>query len=55
MAICDGAQANRSFIQSHFNSAEDAIGQNFTTTNIYTGEPLIFMVDPSVSTNDSKL
>ena len=48
LAICDGAQANRTFIQCHFNE-EDAVAQDFATTNIYTGEPLVFMVDPSVS------
>lgn len=48
LAICDGAQANRTFIQSHFDG-EDPIEQKFTTTNFYTGEPLVFMVDPSVS------
>ena len=47
LAICDGAQANRTFIQCHFD--DDAGKENFTTTNIYTGEPLVFMVDPSVS------
>ena len=48
LAIWDGAQANRTFIQWYFN--EDTVEQQFTTTNIYTGEPLVFMVDPSVST-----
>ena len=48
LAICDGAQANRTFIQCHFD-VDDAVKENFTTTNIYTGEPLVFMVDPSVS------
>jgi hypothetical protein len=48
LAICDGAQVNRTFIQCHFDGV-DAVKENFTTTNIYTGEPLVFMVDPSVS------
>lgn len=52
LAICDGAQANRTFIQCHF---DDAGKENFTTTNIYTGEPLVFMVDPSVSSQSSTL
>ncbi|KXJ24465.1 hypothetical protein AC249_AIPGENE22554 [Exaiptasia diaphana] len=51
LAICDGAQANRTFVQCHFNGGEDAIKENFTTTNIYTGEPLVFMVDPSLRNN----
>ena len=49
MAICDGAQANRTFIQMHF-EVDDPLQLHFTTTNIYTGEPLIFVVDPSVRT-----
>jgi hypothetical protein len=48
MAICDGAQANRTFIQLHFGDHVDPFKTHFTTTNIYTGEPLILMVDPSV-------
>ena len=48
LAVCDGAQANRTFIQCHFNE-EDPVKENFTTTNIYTGEPMVFTVDPSVS------
>jgi hypothetical protein len=48
LAVCDGAQANRTFIQCHF-AGLDAIKEKFTTTNMYTGEPLVFIVDPSVS------
>lgn len=48
LCICDGAEANRSFIKYHFDKL-DIIKENFTTTNVYTGEPMIFMVDPSVS------
>ena len=48
LTVCDGAQANRTFIQSHFRGL-DAVEEKFTTTNIYTGEPLVFMADPSVS------
>ncbi|CAB4033094.1 Hypothetical predicted protein [Paramuricea clavata] len=46
LCICDGAEANRSFIKYHFDNL-DIIKENFTTTNLYTGEPMIFMVDPS--------
>ena len=48
MCVCDGAQSNRTFIKCHFDDLDPA-EENFTTTNIYTGEPLTFMVDPSVS------
>jgi hypothetical protein len=49
MGICDGAQANRAFIQLHFDSDEDAINSKFTTTNPYSGRPHSFMMDSSVS------
>jgi hypothetical protein len=35
-------------IKCHFDGL-NPVDEKFTTTNIYTGEPLIFMVDPSVS------
>lgn len=49
MGICDGGQANRSFILLHFTSEKDAIEHNFTTENPYNEEPHVFMMDPSVS------
>jgi hypothetical protein len=50
MCVCDGAQANHTFIKYHFDGLNPVDDKYlFTTTNIYTGEPLIFMVDPSVS------
>ena len=48
MCVCDGAQSNRMFIKCHFDDLDPA-EENFTTTNIYTGEPLTCTVDPSVS------
>lgn len=50
MCVCDGAQANRSFILHHFKDEEAAILANFTTINLVTGQNHIFMMDPSVST-----
>lgn len=46
--VCDGAQSNRSFIKAHFSeqTPEESL---FKTANIYTGEPMFFIVDPSVS------
>jgi len=38
---CDGGQANRSFIQMHF-KGKDAVKEKYTTTNIHTGQPLVF-------------
>ena len=49
MSVCDGAQANRSFIINHFGSEEGAVSQHFTIPNLVTGEPHVFMMDPSVS------
>lgn len=45
---CDGGQANRSFIQMHF-KGKDAVREKYTTTNIHTGQPLVFFLDSSVS------
>ncbi|XP_072016218.1 uncharacterized protein [Amphiura filiformis] len=36
MAICDGAQANRSFIINQFESSEAAVEANFTISNLVT-------------------
>ncbi len=49
MAICDGGQANRSFILLHFDSEEQAEASQYTTINPYNGEDHVFMMDPSVS------
>ena len=46
---CDGGQTNRSFMQLHFNG-KDAVKEKYTTTNIHTGQPMVFFLDPSVST-----
>lgn len=48
MGICDGGQANRTLILLHFESESDAINKQFTVENPYTGEPHVFMMDPSV-------
>jgi len=48
-SICVGAQCNRSFIVSHFGSIEAAIQGDFTVSNPCTGEPHVFIMDPSVS------
>lgn len=45
---CDGGSANRSFIKLHF-SGKDPYAEKFTTTNPYTREPLVFLMDPYVS------
>lgn len=49
MAVCDGAQCNRSFVLNHFGAIDAAIEASFGCTNPCTGNPHVFMMDPSVS------
>lgn len=46
---CDGGQANRSFIEMHF-KGKDPIKESFTTVNPFSRKPMVFILDPSVST-----
>ena len=46
--ILDGAEVNRQFIKLHFKDEAEAINQNFTAMNVYTGEPFVFMMDSKV-------
>ena len=48
MAICDGVQANMTFIVMHFDDESHAVASNFTTTNPYDGLQHSFMMDSSV-------
>ncbi|KAL9978040.1 hypothetical protein ACROYT_G015517 [Oculina patagonica] len=43
--VLDGADCNRQFIQIHFKD-KDPVESRFMTTNISTGEPMIFIMDP---------
>ena len=45
--MLDGAEVNRQFIKLHFKGSDPA-DVNFTTHNIYTGEPMVFIVDCKV-------
>ena len=45
---CDGEEANRSFIQLHF-QAKNPEEERFTTIKPYTRTPMVFMLVPSVS------
>eukprot|EP00112_Aurelia_sp_Birch-Aquarium-sp1_P000832 Seg108.1 transcript_id=Seg108.1/GoldUCD/mRNA.D3Y31 product="hypothetical protein" protein_id=Seg108.1/GoldUCD/D3Y31 len=47
MGLCDGGQCNRTFITLHFDSEEDAIAKDFTTTNPINDQKHVFMMDPS--------
>ena len=45
--VLDGADCNRQFIKIHFKN-KDPVESKFMTTNLYTGEPMIFIMDPKV-------
>lgn len=45
--IMDGADCNRQFIKLHFHD-KDPAEDKFVTYNIYTGTPMVFMMDPKV-------
>ena len=47
--IMDGADVNRQFIKIHF-KGKDAAKEKFMAENIYTGNPMIFIMDPKVIT-----
>lgn len=43
----DGADSNRQFIKLHFHE-RDPVQDNFVTANLYTGRPMVFIMDPKV-------
>ena len=45
--ILDGADTNRQFVKIHFADVDPA-EKLFTTNNIYTDDPIIFIMDPKV-------
>lgn len=45
--ILDGADTNRQFVKIHFADVDPA-EKFFTTNNIYTDDPMIFIMDPKV-------
>ena len=46
--ILDGAHINRQFIKIHSKNEEEAVTNKFVAHNIYTGQPMIFIMDPKV-------
>lgn len=46
--ILDGAEVNRQFIKLHFQDELDAVDEKFVAHNIYTGKPMVFLIDPKV-------
>ncbi len=51
--ILNGAEVNRQFIKLHFYGENEAMEKNFTAHNIYTGEPMVFMMDCNCKYNVS--
>ena len=47
--ILDGADVNRQFVKLHFKREDEAVEKRFTTQNLYTGEPFVFMMDSKVN------
>ena len=47
--ILDGAEVNRQFIKLHFEDEQDAVARKFVAQNVYTGQPMVFLMDPKVS------
>lgn len=46
--VLDSADCNRQFIKIHFKN-KDPVESKFMATNLYNGEPMIFIMDPKVS------
>ncbi|XP_078364270.1 uncharacterized protein LOC144648637 [Oculina patagonica] len=44
--ILDGAEVNRQFIKFHFRDESEAIERKFIANNIYSGKPMVFLMDP---------
>lgn len=40
---------NRQFIKLHFDDECDAIERKFVAHNMFTGKPMVFLMDPKVS------
>ena len=50
--VLDGADWSRQFVKMHFHDKNPA-KQKFAATNIYTGGPMTFIMDPKVIDNTS--
>jgi len=46
--VLDGADCNRQFVKIHFGNVDRPVEKNFIARNIYTKEPMIFIMDPKV-------
>ncbi|KAL9970357.1 hypothetical protein ACROYT_G022715 [Oculina patagonica] len=44
--ILDGADVNRQFIKLHFKDEQEAVEHKFMAPNLFTGEPMVFLMDP---------
>ena len=43
----DGADSDRQFVKLHFNG-RDPVADKFIATNIHSGTPMVFIMDPKV-------
>ena len=46
--ILDGAEVNRQFIKLHFKDEQEIIEHQFIVSNLFTGKPMVFLMDPKV-------
>lgn len=46
--LLDGADVNRQFIKLHFKD-QDPVEKKFVVENIFTGNPMVFIMDPKVT------
>ena len=46
--ILDGAEVNRQFIKVHFKDEQEIIEHKFIASNLFTGKPMVFLMDPKV-------
>ena len=46
--MLDGADCNRQFVKMHLKN-KSPVEFKFMTTNVYTGQPMVFIMDPNVN------
>ena len=47
--ILDRAEVNRQFIKVHFKDEQEIIEHKFIASNLFTGKPMVFLMDPKVT------
>lgn len=46
--ILDGAEVKQQFITLHFKDEQEIIEHQFIASNLFTGKPMVFLMDPKV-------